>query len=219
MAATVFAIPAPASAQSMSAGGSCGPSFGNYGYTDVNSNMVNAAGETVPIVFMEMTYAGVPAPTSLYVIVRYNDELESQVATIGPITAANSGGTVRRQIFSGAVPIIEGGAAVDFTGPNPETQGFANSIDAGRRGRADGPPSGGNKESSGTAGVSVKGGLQNSPTQGGLLPGEYVFYIYTGEARVVPNVKDGGNLSNFVVDQMVGKFSCGVSTSQGSGPG
>jgi len=220
MAATVFAIPAPAHAQAMSAGGSCGPSFGNYGYTDINSNMVNASGETVPMVFVEINYAGVPAPTTLYAIVRYNDELETQAATINLGTASSSGGTVRRQIFSGANPIIEGGAAVGFTGPDPETQGFANSIDAGRRGRSDGPPSGGNAEHGNGSGYRIaKGGLQNSGTQGGLLPGDYVFYIYTGEARVVPNVKDGGNLSNFVVDQMVGKFSCGVSTSQGSGPG
>src|SRR5215213_1016142 len=93
MAATVLAIPAPASAQSMSAGGSCGPSFGNY---------------------------------------RYNDELESQAATINLGTASNSGGTIRRQIFAGANPIIEGGAAVGFTGPDPETQGFNNSSSGNR---------------------------------------------------------------------------------------
>src|SRR5215211_652456 len=102
MAATVLAIPAPASAQSMSAGGSCGPSFGNYGYTDVNARMVNSSGDTVPMVFVEINYAGVPAPTSLYAIVRYNDELESQAATINLGTASNSGGTIRRQIFAGA---------------------------------------------------------------------------------------------------------------------
>src|SRR3954453_2846260 len=76
----VTALATPASAQSMSGGGSCGMSAGNYGITDVNSAAVNQSGHTVPALFYTVNYAGVPAPTTIGVIVRYNGELESQIA-------------------------------------------------------------------------------------------------------------------------------------------
>ena len=54
------------------------------------------------------------------------------------------------------------------------------------------------------------------------MPGEYVFYIYTGSVGDVYNVKDGTVARNaFIADEKgyLGTFSCGVSTDQSSGPG
>jgi len=187
LAMTAFA--SPANAQAPSAGGSCGQTAGNYGMTDVNSAKVNSAGHTVPALFYTVNY-NVTAPTTIGVIVRYNGELETQIAVAsGPATGAPLEGALRANI-------------------SPDAQGFANSINQARRGATDGSGSGAR--------------TQNSPTQGGLLPGEYVFYIYTGSLDDVYNVKDGTVARNaFVADEkgFLGWFSCGVSTDQGSGPG
>ena len=193
LAMTAFAT--PASAQAPMAGGSCGQQASTYGMTDVNSAKVNDAGHTVPALFYTVNYSGVPAPTTIGVIVRYNGELESQIQ-VASATAQNTGG------------VLEGALRANIS---PDAQGFANSINQARRGQADGPADG----NRGTR-------TQNSPTQGGLLPGEYVFYIYTGSLDDVWNVKDGTVTRNaFVADQRgyLGTFSCGVSTDQGSGPG
>jgi hypothetical protein len=193
LALTAFAT--PASAQSGSAGGSCGMTAGDYGITDVNSAKVNSAGHTVPALFYSVNYSGVSAPSTVGIIVRYNGELESQI-TVASATASNAGGT------------IEGALRASIS---PDAQGFANSINQARRGQADGPADG----NRGTR-------TQNSGTQGGLMPGEYVFYIYTGSVDDVWNVKDGTVARNaFVADEKgyLGMFSCGVSTDQGSGPG
>jgi len=203
------ALATPASAQSMSAGGSCGMSAGDYGLSDINSHSVNpAGGHGVPNLFYTVNYAGVPAPTTVGVIVRYNGELESQI-TVGSVTAPNAGGS-----FDGAIR-----ANID-----PANQGFANSIDNSFRGRSDNGPvtfSGNESGNKNYAGY-LRGGTGNSGTQAGLTPGEYVFYIYTGSVGDVYNVKDGTVARNaFIADEkgFLGWFSCGVSTDQGSGPG
>jgi hypothetical protein len=182
------------------ASGSCGMMAGAYGMSNVDDDQVNQFGQTVPALFYRVDYSGLPAPTTVGVIVRYNDELETQSAQ-ATFTALSSGGS-----FEGAIR-----ANID-----PSAQGFANSINPARRGAADGPPSGGSKGAgvSGTAGVSAKGGPQNTPNQGGILPGEYVFYVYTGEIRNEPeSVKDGPAGPRFFADEKgyLGKFSCGVS--------
>ena len=191
----------------MQASGSCGGVAGMYADSDINSGEVNQAGETVPALFYRVQYSGLPAPTTVGVIVRYNNELESQIA-VQSFTAQSSAGQQELAIRANI---------------SPDAQGFANSIDAGRRGRADGPPSGGNAEHGNPGGYRIaKGGLQGSPTQGGLLPGEYVFHVYTGEIRDMPEtVKDGPAGPRFFADEKgyLGMFSCGVSTEQGSGPG
>src|SRR5437016_4660206 len=89
IAATAFAT--PASAQQMQASGSCGSSAGNYGLTDVNSSMQSVDTQTVNALYYNLAYSGVPAPTTVGVIVRYNGELESQTA-VAAFTAQNSGG-------------------------------------------------------------------------------------------------------------------------------
>jgi len=209
----------PASAQAGSAGGSCGPSADNLGHKDINSWQQNRTGDTVPAMFYEVTYSGVSAPTTIGVIVRYNGELESQSAVVF-FTADNSGGRVVRVLTSPGVTIQDGYVVA----VSPDVQGFANSIDAGIRGRSDGASGGmGGANSSGNkANSGVRGDKQNSPTQGGILPGEYVFYIYTGSVGDVYNVKDGTVARNaFIADEkgFLGWFSCGISTRNGSGPG
>jgi len=168
--------------------------------TNVDDDQVNQFGDTVPALFFRVDYAGLPAPTTVGVIVRFAGELESQTA-LQSFTAQNASGS------------YEGAIRANIA---PEAQGFANSIDAGRRGRADGPPSGGNAEHGNPSGYRIaKGGLQGSGTQGGIAPGEYVFFVYTGEIRDMPaTVKDGPEGPRFFADEkgFLGQFSCGVST-------
>jgi len=182
----------------MQATGSCGGAAGAYGMTNVNSDMVNQFGETVPGLFYRVDYAGLPAPTTVGVIVRFNDELESQTA-VQTFTAQGSSG-----MYEGAIR----------ANISPEAQGFANSIDAGRRGRSDGPPSGGSAEHGNRQPYTqAKGGLQGSGTQGGIAPGDYAFYVYTGEIRNMPEtVKDGPAGPRFFADEkgFLGRFTCGV---------
>jgi hypothetical protein len=205
LAVTAFAT--PANAQAPSAGGSCGQTAGDYGMTDVNSAKVNSAGHTVPALFYSVNYSGVSAPTTIGVIVRYNGELESQVQ-VASATAQNAGG------------VLEGAIRANIS---PDVQGFANSIDVTIKGRTDGASGGpGGNESGNKANGGARAGKQNSPTQGGILPGEYVFYVYTGSVDDVWNVKDGTVARNaFVADEkgFLGWFSCGISTDQGTGPG
>jgi hypothetical protein len=206
LALTVLAT--PASAQSAAAGGSCGMNVGDYGLSDINAHSVNATGHGVPALFYTVNYSGVPAPTTVGVIVRYNNELQTQI-TVGSVTAANSGGQ-----FDGAIR----------ANISPDAQGFANSIDNAFRGRSDNGPvtfSGNESGNKNYAGY-LRGGTGNSGTQAGLTPGNYVFYVYTGSIGDVYNVKDGTVARNaFIADEkgFLGWFSCGVSTDQGSGPG
>jgi len=211
----VTALATPASAQSMSAGGSCGLSAGDYGITDVNSSQVNHSGHTVPALFYTVNYSGVPAPTTVGVIVRYNDELQSQIA-VASVTANGAGGSFDGALRANISPDAQGFAnSVSKNTGNPGGSNKANGDDGDRFGSKDGPldhnaPGTGQRVGS------------SSPTQGGLLPGEYVFYVYTGSIGDVYNVKDGTVARNaFMADEkgFLGWFSCGVSTDQGSGPG
>jgi hypothetical protein len=213
-AATAFAT--PASAQNMQASGSCGPAAGQYGYTDVNSSMVNTETQSVPGLFYVVNYSGVPAPTTVGVIVRLNGELESQVG-VASFTAANAGGSFEGALRANIDPSAQGfNNSVSKNTGNPGGSNNAPGTDTTRHGSKDGPL---DHELPGGNGVA---GGNGSATQGGLGPGEYVFYIYTGERKDVYNVKDGTvALNTFVADEkgFLGWFSCGVSTDQGSGPG
>jgi len=210
------ALATPASAQSMSASGSCGMSAGEYGVSDINSAMVNHSGHTVPALFYTVNYSGVPAPTTIGVIVRYNGELENQV-TVGSVTAANSGGSFDGAIRANIAPEAQGfnGSISKNTG-NPGGSNKAPGDDGDRFGSKDGPP---DNNVPGRSGQRAGG---QSPQQGGINPGEYIFYVYTGSIGDVYNVKDGTVARNaFVADEksFLGWFSCGVSSDQGSGPG
>jgi len=227
----VTALATPASAQQMSAGGSCGSALGNYGLSDINSRMFGSDSHIVPGVFFEINYAGVPAPTTLGVIIRYNGELESQFLSTSLGAVESSGGTIRRSMVTGGQGIsitTDGTINTDpsfqgFTGRDPTVQnhnnpggsGFELGNNRARAGSKDGPL---DHSINGGAG-NATGGI--SPSFG-MLPGEYVFYVYTGSLGDVYNVKDGTvNRSAFIADEkgFLGWFSCGVSTDQGSGPG
>jgi hypothetical protein len=206
LAVTAFAT--PVSAQAGMAGGSCGTSAGAYGLTDLNSTAYGSGSHGVPALFYSVNYSGVSAPTTVGVIVRYNGELESQTA-VASFTAEGAGG-----MFDGAIR----------ANISPEAQGGGNGIDVGLRGRSDGGPSQGDNQSGNRSNGGGRGGAatQGSATQAGILPGEYVFYVYTGSRGDVYNVKDGTVARNaFIADEKgyLGHFSCGVSTDQGSGPG
>jgi hypothetical protein len=212
-AVTTFAT--PASAQQMQASGSCGSSAGNYGLTDVNSDMQSIDTETVNALYY-VNYSGVPAPTTVGVIIRQSGELESQVAVVS-FTAQNSGGMFEGALRANTSPDAQGYAVggnsgiVNHDNPGGSSNVSSNGIDAARRGSKDGPPDGNRGSKPGGSG-----------TQGGIGPGEYVFYIYTGERKDVYNVKEGTVARDaFVADEkgFLGWFSCGVSTDQGSGPG
>lgn len=206
LAVTAFAT--PANAQAGMAGGSCGTSAGAYGMTDLNSTAYGSNSHGVPALFYTVNYSGVSAPTTLGVIVRYNGELESQTA-VASFTAQGAGGS-----FDGAIR----------ANISPEAQGGGNGIDTSYRGRGDGGPAQGDNSSGNRVNSTGRGGpaTQGSATQAGILPGEYVFYVYTGSRGDVYNVKDGTVAMNaFIADEKgyLGHFSCGVSTDQGSGPG
>jgi hypothetical protein len=210
MSVTAFAT--PASAQQMQATGSCGASAGNYGLTDVNSEMQSTDTQTVNALYYNVNYSGVPAPTTVGVIIRQNGELENQVG-VATFTAQNSGGSFDGVIRANISPDAQG-----FTGstnPANHDNNAGNTVSPGgnraREGHIDGPRSGG---------VGPTGGA--SPVQATVAPGEYVFYVYTGSTGDVYNVKDGTVARNaFIADEkgFLGSFSCGVSTQNGSGPG
>lgn len=205
LAVTAFAT--PVSAQAGMAGGSCGTSAGAYGMSDINSSAYGSSSHNTPALFYTVNYSGVSAPTTVGVIVRYNGELQSQTA-VASFTAQGAGGS-----FDGALR----------ANISPDAQGGGNGIDVSYRGRGDGGPGQGDNQSGNRSG-SGRGGpaTQGSATQAGLVPGDYVFYVYTGSRGDVYNVKDGTvSLNAFIADEKgyLGSFSCGVSTDQGSGPG
>lgn len=203
LAVTAFAT--PVSAQAGMAGGSCGTSAGAYGLTDLNSTAYGSNSHGVPALFYTVNYSGVSAPTTVGVIVRYNGELNSQTA-VASFTAQGAGGS-----FDGAIR----------ANISPDAQGFANSINPALRGVSDGTGNGMQNES-GNRSTTGQRTRSNSGTQAGIVPGEYVFYVYTGSRGDVYNVKDGTvALNAFIADEKgyLGSFSCGVSTDQGSGPG
>jgi hypothetical protein len=209
----VSAFATPASAQQMSASGSCGPAAGQYGWTDIN-------GDTeVTSLYYQVNYSGVPAPTTVGVIIRYNDNLNQQQGNGVAFTAENSGGTFEGAIRANTAPEFQGGTGgADTKSKNTGNPGGSSNSpgdSSDRRGSKDGP-----------FGHSGDGAFNNdsggSGTQGALTPGNYVFYIYTGERKDVYDVHAGTvSLNAFVADEKgyLGKFSCGISTDQGSGPG
>jgi hypothetical protein len=225
MALTALATPGTAQAASVS--GSCSPGNGNFSYSDVNSDMFGAGSHIVPVIFVKIDYSGVEAPTTLGVIARRNDELEDQVGSVNLGTARSASGTKYTFVAGQGVSVLGSGPDSEPTGwrpPSPDIQGFADSLMSTFPGRSDnGTVSMKGKDASGTSGVTVlRGDLQDSPTNPSIAPSDYVFYVYTGSLGDVYNVKDGTVSRNaFIADEKgyVGKFSCGVSTDQGSGRG
>ena len=90
LAATGFAAPAEANHYG-TLSGSCGARAGTYGDTNVTDEEANNAGSTVPALFYQINYQNVPGPSTLGILVRYNDELESQVGQTSFATTGMSG--------------------------------------------------------------------------------------------------------------------------------
>src|SRR5436305_12590405 len=99
---SVSAFATPASAQQMSASGSCGPAAGQYGWTDVNGST------EVTNLYYAVNYSGVPAPTTVGVIIRYNDNLNQQIGQAA-FTAENSAGTFEGALRANTDPALQGG--------------------------------------------------------------------------------------------------------------
>ena len=169
--------------------GSCGPSEGSYGTTNVDESQ--QPGDTVTGLFYRINFSNVPAPTTLGVLIRYNDELESQTGATSFVVSQPTG-TFTSAIRANVSPEAQGGGVTRFT----RLSSTVSNRGHGRQG--------------GTAGSPQIGG--------GITEGEYVFYVYTGEMRDVPEtVKDGPSGRRFFADEsgFVGRFSCGVSSEAG----
>jgi hypothetical protein len=201
IATSVFAT--PAHAQTPMAGGSCGYQAGDFGLSNVDMDMFPGAGMTVPDLFFQVNYSGVPAPTTIGVIVRFNGELEEQ-RQVFSATADTSGGTLLGSIRVSTDPEGQGGG----TGEMRVQSGISNS-----RGNRDSDGVGRNGRPS--PAVQRNGDNTSGQRGGGIEPGEYVFYVYTGSRGDVYNVKDGTVARNaFIADEkggFLGTFSCGVS--------
>lgn len=164
-----------------SAGGSCGPAPGVYGRQGVGAEEFGAPGNTVPALYYRIDY-NVLAPTQIGVILRRDDDL----GTGGVLTVFNTGG--------GTGGSFESAWRADI---RPENQGYHNSVGPST-GRFDGP----------ATSQRLRGGpAQSYYLSGGLTPGGWHFYIYTGVVRY-----DEGIGYRFIVDEAgyLGKFVCNV---------
>ena len=165
----------------------------------------------MPGLFYQMNYSGVPAPTTIGVIARYNGELESQVQ-VAQFTAQNSGGTVDGAIRANISPDAQGFTTFIGQPRQPWLAAASRLVRTALARLEDGP------RDNNVPGATGPWRRWNRPTQGGLTPGEYVFYIYTGSRGDVYNVKDGTVARDaFIADEkgFLGMFSCGVSTEPG----
>ncbi len=189
----------------MQAGGSCGPAVGMYGEDNVAASDFPGGGTRVPALFYQINYSGLPAPTTVGILRYVQGDLGATpaVSTFVPQTANGS--------FEGALR----------ANISPEAQGGGNT--SSRSGGSS------NRNKQYRFG---KGGLSNTPSNsynhsarrmapaqsgyqgGGAIPAtEYVFYIYTGEIRDMPEtVKDGPAGPRFFADPkgFLGEFSCAV---------
>ncbi|HYU21027.1 MAG TPA: hypothetical protein VEQ11_20250 [Chloroflexota bacterium] len=207
LAVSMFATPASAAG---SASGSCGYSAGNYGENSLFPGPINPESGTVPAIFYQVNYSGVDAPTTLGVLIRYNGELESQVG-LASATASNASGSLTGRFGAASLidPEREGaGSGSQRGGPT------SNRVKAWRGGTA-GPGGNQSAHSTGNGAVStrynrVQAGNSGYAGLGGVTPGLYVFYVYTGEER------DTAEGRRFFADEknFLGRFSCAVEDNQ-----
>jgi len=171
------------------ASGSCGPAEGEYGRNSLSSTLFPGHPPATPALYFRVEYTGVEAPTTIGVIVRRNDELEDQ-AGLFTTTATSASGSYRSSIVGSFAP----------TG-GPE-------INAGARGSRLGNRSDWNRSQGGDDANNNRAerqtGERTSPYTG-VVPGLYVFYVYTGEVGPPP-------AGRFVADEQsfLGRFECAV---------
>jgi len=163
----------------MRASFSCGTQAGMYGMNNLDEDMFPGGGETVPGLFYQIQYTGLPA-TTIGVIRYYNDEQSFQA--VQRFTVQGGNGSIESSVMGRLAP---------------EAQGGEGSL-ARAQGRADGPVT--SQRTRGGSSASGYGG------GGGLMPGEYIFDVFTGETR---QTTEG---PMFVADPagFLGRFTCGV---------
>ncbi len=169
-----------AHAQSAQAGGACGPSLDDLSMNNAHAEDFPGGGTTTPALYYRVDYSGVPAPTTIGVIRYYNDMQTYQGVSI--FTVEQSGGSITSVLRANTNPAAQGGEG----SPAPGS------------GRADGPVT--SQRSRGGAGASGYGG------GGGLMPGEYIFQVYTGAVEQTP---DGPRFATSPSGYL-GEFTCGV---------
>lgn len=187
MAGSLLVTPA-AHAQSQSqtptqtpqAGGACGPDVGMYMMNNAHAEDFDGGGTTVPALYYRVDYSGLPGPTTIGVISYYNDM--QTYRGVSTFSVQDSGGTIQSVIRANTNPAAQGGEG----SPAPAS------------GRIDGPAT--SQRSRGGAGASGYGG------GGGLMPGEYIFQVYTGEVQQTPD----GPRFNTSPAGYLGEFRCGV---------
>jgi hypothetical protein len=185
LAATASATPASAAG---TAWGSCGPAEGEYGRNNLSSGLFPGDPPATPAIYFEVGYAGVEAPTTIGVIVRRNDELEDQ-AGVYTTTAMSASGAYQGSIIGSFEP--SGGPELNAGSKGSR---LGNEMDHSR-----------NQDGVGESRrAEVQNGARTSPYTG-VVPGLYVFYIYTGEMRTAPERR-------FVADErsFLGRFECAV---------
>jgi len=163
-----------------SAGGSCGPAPGVYGRTGVGAEEFGGPGNTVPAIYYRVDY-NLSSPSVIGVIARYNDDLGLSFV-LAVFQSQGTGGS------------FENVWQADI---RPENAGWNNSL-ASATGRYDGP----------ATSQRLRGGpAQSYYATGGLTPGGWSFYIYTGEVRY-----DDAHGYHYVADERgyLGKFACNV---------
>jgi len=203
-AATAFAT--PASAANGTASGSCGPAAGDYGDTAVADSDFPGGGTTTPALYYQVNYSGVSAPTTIGVLRYYNGDLGSSPA-VTSFTAQDAGGTFTGSALANINPDAQGGGVGEMRGQANHTKSF-------RGGGATGGGNVGVRDTDSTRANRRTGQFTSPQIGGGLEPGNYVFYIYTGSIQnVTRDPKDQyGPQPTFVVDQQgyLGMFSCAV---------
>ncbi|MFN8525092.1 MAG: hypothetical protein U0821_18505 [Chloroflexota bacterium] len=208
---TAAVMVAPADAQSMGAFGSCGYRAGDYGLNSLFADPTQGMLNTVPALYANVSFYGVPAPTALGAIVRYggdsrNDDLNEQRAVFAGV-AETSSGSLPVVLRSSTEPSDQGGG-LNYAGQSNHGYGSGMNANAnGRRGERRNAQRSGSSQS-----TSDKSG-QYIGSAGGLGPGLYTFYVYTGEFKFLPeDIKDGPAGRRFFADEKgyLGTFACAV---------
>ncbi|MCC6174744.1 MAG: hypothetical protein IT305_05515 [Chloroflexi bacterium] len=183
LAAVSLVTPASSvsAAEMAQAGGSCGPAVGNYAMDNADAADFPGGGTTTPALFFKVDYSGLPAPTTVGIIRYYNDMQSYQ--GVSTFVAQGSGGSFESAVRANINPAAQGAEGSQFP----------------KAGRADGPVT--SQKGAGGSGSSGYGG------GGGLMPGNYIFQVYTGALEQTPN----GPVFVTSPSGYLGTFTCGVS--------
>jgi hypothetical protein len=149
----------PAGAQAPSATGSCGYAAGQYG---LDALAPREGYSSVGTWHFQGLYSGVTPGTPVKVVIFYNDELESHVATVTQ-TASSSSGAVAGALLAGGEA---GGSPSTIRGLRPNHGGLW----------------GGDSHSRGKSAAALSGHTLSTPVVG--PPGLYAFYVLLGDQQI-----------------------------------